>query len=294
MPRPGGGGSSEPLNCGSHPQEQRLGEWPSKDLQTKWHPNIGADRDRHRRTVELADRSHAREQRGPQGQQAAIDRDLLGGQQRRGDRSAGRQQHIDAVYLVGDVLDQPAPCLLRGQVCGRGHQRPGLEPRAHLRRVAFTLCLKPAVVGVGSLVSGLDRSGAGDATLLWRNESSEGWLNLWWRPRDTGFHDHDGSCVGVYVIEGRARNEPLVVGRPQRVSEYQAGECFAFPGSGIHRMEHDQGAVTIHVYSPPIRALGHYEVDEGELRRRPVPPDAPSQPSPRLLSAVSAQPPASG
>jgi hypothetical protein len=155
-------------------------------------------------------------------------------------------------------------------------------------------CMQHARAAASAVdVSGLDRSGAGDATLLWRNESSEGWLNLWWRPRDTGFHDHDGSCVGVYVIEGRARNEPLVVGQPRRVSEYQAGECFAFPGSGIHRMEHDQGAVTIHVYSPPIRALGHYEVDEGELRRRPVPPDEPSQPSPRLLSAVSAQPPAS-
>jgi hypothetical protein len=156
-------------------------------------------------------------------------------------------------------------------------------------------CMQRARAAASTVdVSGLDRSGAGDAVLLWRNESSEAWLNLWWRPRDTGYHDHDGSCVGVYVIEGRARNEPLVVGRPRRISEYQAGECFAFPGSGIHRMEHDQGAVTIHVYSPPIRAVGHYEIDEGELRRRPGSPDEPSQPSPRLLSAVSAQFPESG
>jgi hypothetical protein len=136
-------------------------------------------------------------------------------------------------------------------------------------------------------VSNLDRSGPGDALLLWRNDSSEAWLNLWWQPRDTGYHDHDSSCVGVYVIDGRARNEPLVVGSPRRVSEYRAGESFAFPGSGIHRMEHDPGAITIHVYSPPLRAVGHYELKDGALRREACPADEPSGPSPALLSAMT-------
>src|SRR5262249_33429381 len=40
----------------------------------------------------------------------------------------------------------------------------------------------------------LDRSGPGEAVLLWRDEYSEAWLNLWWQPRDTGYHDHTGSC----------------------------------------------------------------------------------------------------
>lgn len=142
----------------------------------------------------------------------------------------------------------------------------------------------------GALVdtSNIDRSGSGDALLLWRNESSEAWLNLWWQPRDTGYHDHDGSCVGVYVIDGRARNEALVIGQPRRVREYRAGDSFAFPGSGIHRMEHDPGAITIHVYSPPLRAVGHYELQDGELRREACPADEPSSPSPGLLSAMTA------
>src|SRR3954464_2322315 len=63
-------------------------------------------------------------------------------------------------------------------------------------------------------LAGLQRSGAGDATLLWRDAHSEAWLNTWWQPRDTGFHDHDGSCVGVYVVEGGAANEALTVGGP--------------------------------------------------------------------------------
>ena len=135
-------------------------------------------------------------------------------------------------------------------------------------------------------VSDLNRASAGDALLLWRSTSSEAWLNLWWQSRDTGYHDHGGSCVGVYVIEGVARNEPLVIGRTRGVREYRAGERFALPSSGIHRMEHEAGAVTIHVYSPPLREIGHYDVENGELRRRSGPPDQPSAASPRLLSAL--------
>jgi hypothetical protein len=134
----------------------------------------------------------------------------------------------------------------------------------------------------------VDRNSAGDAVLLWRSESSEAWLNLWWRERDTGFHDHHGSCVGVYVIQGVARNEPLVIGQPRRVHEYGPGDRFACPGTAIHRMEHEPGAVTIHVYSPPLRSLGEYELEDGELRRRPVAPDEPSAVSPRLMAAVEA------
>ena len=88
----------------------------------------------------------------------------------------------------------------------------------------------------------LDHSGSGEAVLLWRDKHSEAWLNLWWQPRDTGYHDHDGSCVGVYVIAGRAWNEPLTVGTPPAAREYGPGEEFWFPGDGAHRMDHEAGA----------------------------------------------------
>jgi len=98
------------------------------------------------------------------------------------------------------------------------------------------------------------------------------------------------SAVGVYVIEGRAWNEPLVVGTPRRVREYRPGDRFSFPGSGIHRMDHEPGAITIHVYSPPLRAIGHFELEDGELRRRPGNPDRPSTASPQLLAQLDALP----
>jgi histidine ammonia-lyase len=140
-------------------------------------------------------------------------------------------------------------------------------------------------------LAALDRSGRGEAQLLWRNDSSEAWLNLWWDPRDTGYHDHDGSGVGVHVIEGHASNAALALDGSSRERQYGPGESFALEGDGIHRMEHEPGAVTIHVYSPPIRSLGHYDLVGGELRRRPGDPDEPSPESPGLVAAERASGP---
>jgi hypothetical protein len=53
-------------------------------------------------------------------------------------------------------------------------------------------------------------------------------------------------------------------------------------------MEHERGAVTIHVYSPPIREIGHYDIVDGELRRHPGPPDEASPPSPGLRALADA------
>ncbi|HUF01484.1 MAG TPA: hypothetical protein VMN35_03585 [Gaiellaceae bacterium] len=132
----------------------------------------------------------------------------------------------------------------------------------------------------------LDRAGDGSYELLWRTSHSEAWLNTWWEPRDTGFHDHGGSCVGVYVVEGRARAEGLTLDGRRRVTEYVVGESYSAPATGIHRMEHEPGAVTIHVYSPPLGSIGHYEIVDGELHRHAGAPDEISPPSPALTAAM--------
>ena len=54
-------------------------------------------------------------------------------------------------------------------------------------------------------------------------------------------------------------------------------------------MDHAAGAVTVHVYSPPLRAIGYSEIVDGLLQRTPGPPDAPSPESPRLLAAVDGE-----
>ena len=135
----------------------------------------------------------------------------------------------------------------------------------------------------------LERGGEGSFELLWRDEHSEAWLNTWWESRDTGFHDHGGSCVGVYVLEGRATSEALVLGGGRRARTYGAGESFSAPATGIHRVDHERGAVTIHVYSPPLGEIGHYEVVDGELFRHAEPPDEVPEPSPGLSAALDAR-----
>jgi len=53
-------------------------------------------------------------------------------------------------------------------------------------------------------------------------------------------------------------------------------------------MYHDTGAVTIQVYSPPLSAIGYYEIVDGLLQRTPGPPDEASPQSPRLLESLTA------
>jgi hypothetical protein len=132
----------------------------------------------------------------------------------------------------------------------------------------------------------LDRSGDGEAVQLWSNDGSEAWLNTWWQPRDSGFHDHGGSGGGVFVIEGEVTGEYLQVAGGRRVSRFGPGDSFSFEGNRIHRVDHLVGAVTVHVYSPPLTTIGHYELVDGELRREAGAPDEVSPPSLELTRAI--------
>ena len=145
-----------------------------------------------------------------------------------------------------------------------------------------------ALVDLAGLpMDGTTQTGA--SFVLWHDEHSIAWLNVMPQRRDTGYHDHDGSAVGVYLIQGSVTNEGLPVGAPRRVHRYGPGDSFCVPGSGIHRMDHDAGAVTVHVYSPPLRAIGYYEIVDGLLQRTPGPPDEASPESPLLLAALAAR-----
>src|SRR5271170_4665727 len=135
----------------------------------------------------------------------------------------------------------------------------------------------------------LAQARAGVSVVLWQDEHSVSWLNIMPERRDTGYHDHDGSAVGVCVIAGSVTNEGLPISGPRRVHRYGPGDSFCFPASGIHRMDHDAGAITVHVYSPPLRAIGYYEVVGGLLQRTPGPADEASPESPRLLESLGAR-----
>jgi predicted metal-dependent enzyme (double-stranded beta helix superfamily) len=95
------------------------------------------------------------------------------------------------------------------------------------------------------------------------------WLICWSDGHDTGFHDHDGSAGALTVVSGALREERLRFGAPVGHT-LRVDDGIAFAPSAIHRVSHARGApaVSLHAYSPPLRSMGSYAIDDGgELRR---------------------------
>jgi predicted metal-dependent enzyme (double-stranded beta helix superfamily) len=105
---------------------------------------------------------------------------------------------------------------------------------------------------------------------LFRDRHLTVWLNCWMDDQETGFHDHDLSEGAVAVVEGRLREERLVLGGPTRSALYRPGEVFDFGAADIHRVLHGGGGptVSLHAYSPPLWRMGSYEVAPGGALRR--------------------------
>jgi predicted metal-dependent enzyme (double-stranded beta helix superfamily) len=123
------------------------------------------------------------------------------------------------------------------------------------------------------LVRAADGERVSEQLLL--TEDVEVWLICWEPGHDTGFHDHDRSGGAVAVAQGAVREERLVVGGPPSSRVVGEGGTFTFEATDIHRVAYEDGepAVTVHVYSPPLHAMGAYEVTgEGRLLRTAIGP----------------------
>jgi predicted metal-dependent enzyme (double-stranded beta helix superfamily) len=110
-------------------------------------------------------------------------------------------------------------------------------------------------------------------TLLERDDHVETWVICWMPGHDTGFHDHDLSSGAVTVIQGQVREHRLRMGGEAASRLVPTGGFFEFTSSDIHRVTHegDEPAVTLHVYSPPLRRMGRYLIEpEGALQRHPL------------------------
>jgi predicted metal-dependent enzyme (double-stranded beta helix superfamily) len=108
------------------------------------------------------------------------------------------------------------------------------------------------------------------------DEHVNAWVICWMDDQDTGFHDHDLSAGAVAVVSGAVREERLVLGGPPTGTRVEEGAVFAFAAADIHRVLHagDGPAVTVHAYSPPLRRMGQYEIDDlGRVKRHSLPPD---------------------
>jgi predicted metal-dependent enzyme (double-stranded beta helix superfamily) len=107
--------------------------------------------------------------------------------------------------------------------------------------------------------------------LLRDDDEVTAWVICWMDDHDTGFHDHDVSRGAVAVVRGEVVEERLRLQGPPLERAVGPGESFDFEPDDIHRVRHAGGppAVTIHVYSPPLRRQGAYLVEpDGRLRRQ--------------------------
>jgi predicted metal-dependent enzyme (double-stranded beta helix superfamily) len=99
------------------------------------------------------------------------------------------------------------------------------------------------------------------------------WVISWMPGHDTGFHDHDGARGAVVVVEGEIREERPVWGKPPQRIDARVGDSFSFGETELHRMVDATAdpCTTIHVYSPPLQAMGMYRIeDDGSVRRHSV------------------------
>ncbi|MEO9139528.1 MAG: cysteine dioxygenase family protein [Jatrophihabitans sp.] len=109
---------------------------------------------------------------------------------------------------------------------------------------------------------------------LFRDAHVDCWVLCWTPVNDTGWHDHDVSSGAVAVAQGVLVEHNLLVGSPDGsdlATEIPAGHVFSFGPDHIHRLTGlDEGSVSVHVYSPPLRTLGQYAVDASGMLRRTV------------------------
>lgn len=111
---------------------------------------------------------------------------------------------------------------------------------------------------------------------LYRDANVDVWLICWLDSQDTGYHDHDTSSGAVYVVEGTLYEDYFYRDAEGWISvrtrERPAGSVFDFDGATIHGLRHGGAtpATSVHVYSPALWRMGHYEPGEGGLRRMSI------------------------
>jgi len=109
---------------------------------------------------------------------------------------------------------------------------------------------------------------------LYRDPNVDVWLICWLPGQGTGYHDHDRSDGAVYVCHG-SLYEDYFCREPdgwirERSHLHEAGARFVFEAADIHGVRHagELPASSIHVYSPALWRMGHYEPDESGAVRR--------------------------
>jgi hypothetical protein len=99
---------------------------------------------------------------------------------------------------------------------------------------------------------------------VYLGETHDIWLIRWGIDSGTALHDHGGSAGALYVARGQLverRPNPTGVGRPLR-REMHTFDHRPMASSHVHEVanESNRVAASIHVYSPPLETMQHYEL----------------------------------
>ena len=108
---------------------------------------------------------------------------------------------------------------------------------------------------------------------LYRDPAIDVWLICWTNRQDTGYHDHDRSSGAVCVADGSLLEDYFQRDEDgwirEKTNRHEIGGSFHFDASYIHGVRHvGDGATSIHVYSPALWRMGHYEHDGRGVMRR--------------------------
>ncbi len=110
---------------------------------------------------------------------------------------------------------------------------------------------------------------------LYRDPNLDVWLICWVDGQRTGYHDHDRSSGAVCVCDGTLYEDWFRVEEDgwvrERTTVHTAGGTFDFDAADIHGVRHpgteSPPATSIHVYSPALWRMGHYEPGPRGMRR---------------------------
>lgn len=97
------------------------------------------------------------------------------------------------------------------------------------------------------------------------------WLISWTQEQSTELHDHAGSLGALTVVSGVVTERFWTPSAGTlRERRLHGARGVGFPVGHVHDVVNTDPApaVTVHAYSPPLTAMGYYEVDGANALRR--------------------------
>lgn len=104
-----------------------------------------------------------------------------------------------------------------------------------------------------------------------RDDDVDVWVISWTPTQGTLLHDHAGSSGAFSVVSGELSEQVVTASYSDGAGlielPREAGESTAFGPRYVHDVRNlsNDNAVSVHVYSPPLRLMNYYEVSESAL-----------------------------